>query len=263
MVNPSKQVFFNFFIIFFQKKIFDSLPLAAASLIPLGRSIRRWSTSNMMSMRCENLATSSRMWTTNLQHLDKLQSLKFALARKNQVSMFPNGFCGFWWKMLLLGCIYINMIYVHVKKGRLPKSFHPLPSALGRSLWWRCSRPPMPMWVAAVAFVVHKAVVAIGSLRWNKVMWCLGSIKARLGDTWTAKNATFSASNLMNFFLGTSLRLYSVVVLEVSISLWSCVGMWFVNLILVGIQGGEKLVHWITPVTAGKRVILQIEMSRV
>ena len=159
--------------------------------------------------------------------------------------------------------IYINMIYVHVKKGRLPKSFHPLPSALGRSLWWRCSRPPMPMWVAAVAFVVHKAVVAIGSLRWNKVMWCLGSIKARLGDTWTAKNATFSASNLMNFFLGTSLRLYSVVVLEVSISLWSCVGMWFVNLILVGIQGGEKLVHWITPVTAGKRVILQIEMSRV
>ena len=26
---------------------------------------------------------------------------------------------------------------------------------------------------------------------------------------------------------------------------------------------GEKLVHWITPVTAGKRVILQIEMSRV
>ena len=31
----------------------------------------------------------------------------------------------------------------------------------------------------------------------------------------------------------------------------------------MGIQGGEKLVHWITPVTAGKRVILQIEMSRV
>eukprot|EP00435_Cladocopium_sp_Y103_P051255 s1471_g15.t2 len=26
---------------------------------------------------------------------------------------------------------------------------------------------------------------------------------------------------------------------------------------------GEKLVHWITPVTAGKRIILQIEMSRV
>ena len=39
--------------------------------------------------------------------------------------------------MLLLGYIYIyymyiyrNIIYVHVKKGRLPKSFHPLPSAL-------------------------------------------------------------------------------------------------------------------------------------
>ena len=26
---------------------------------------------------------------------------------------------------------------------------------------------------------------------------------------------------------------------------------------------GEKLVHWITPVTQGKRTILQIEMSRV
>ncbi|CAE8601903.1 unnamed protein product [Polarella glacialis] len=26
---------------------------------------------------------------------------------------------------------------------------------------------------------------------------------------------------------------------------------------------GEKLVHWITPVTAGKRVILQVELSRV
>lgn len=39
------------------------------------------------------------------------------------------------------------------------------------------------------------------------------------GDTWTASFSTFSAWNLMNIFLGTSLRLYSVVVLEVSISL--------------------------------------------
>lgn len=196
---------------FFLKKIFDSSPLAAASLIPLGRSIRRWSTSNMMSMRCENLATSSRMWTTNLQHLDKLQSLKFALARKNQVSMFPNGFCGFWWKMLLLGYIYIHLyyfciyiyvyiIYKYMYIGRLPKSFHPLPSALQRSLWWRCSQPPMPMWVAAVAFVVHEAVAAIGSLRWNKVMWCPGSKKARVGGQFSASFSTFSAWNLMIFF---------------------------------------------------------------
>lgn len=54
-------------------------------------------------------------------------------------------------------------------------------------------------------------------------------LKQGLGGQFSASFSTFSASNLMNFFLGRSLRLYSVVVLEVSISLWSCVGMWFVN----------------------------------
>ena len=44
-------------------------------------------------------------------------------------------------------------------------------------------------------------------------------LKQGLGGQFSASFSTFSASNLMIFFLGRSLRLYSVVVLEVSISL--------------------------------------------
>lgn len=187
----------------------------------------------MMSMRCENLATSSRMWTTNLQHLDKLQSL-IALARKNQVSMFPNGFCGFWWKMLLLGpgCIYIYIyVIIHTCKKRSASKVFP-------SITFSLAKVTLvAMLSTSNAYVGGRSCFrrAQGSRGHRELTLEQGDVvswlqlKQGLGGQFSASFSTFSASNLMNFFLGRSLRLYSVVVLEVSISLWSCVGMWFVN----------------------------------
>lgn len=159
----------------------------------------------MMSMRCENLATSSRMWTTNLQHLDKLQSLKFALARKNQVSMFPNDFCGF------CGRCYYMLLGLYRSASKLFPCFSLAKVTL------------VAMLSASNAYVGGRSCFrrAQGSRGHRELTLEQGDVVSWLHQQGLVVMDCiiyFSASNLI-IFLGTSLRLYSVVVLEVSISL--------------------------------------------